>query len=172
MPMKSRINLEDLSHSHIGELFSYFAEPALYDFIPLEPPTDENQFGIWVDRKLQGSTDRDQVWLNWVLRDNNDSTAVGFIEVTILRKARSAYLAYFTFRPFWQRGFAREGCQTVIGMLRERADVDFVTCEVDSENQASVALLRSLGFVQTDYRSRADFFKNRWSDEISFELQL
>ena len=170
--MPGRLLLEALSKSHVRELFHHFSDRALYEFIPLEPPKDDEQFAAWINRMLQGPTDKNEVWLNWVSRKKTDLEPVGFIQTTIWQDTRSAYLAYFTFRPFWGQGFAKEACQMVLHILRKREEVAVVTANVDSHNRSSLALLQSLGFQRKDYLIKADFFKNRWSDEISFELLL
>jgi ribosomal-protein-alanine N-acetyltransferase len=144
--MRGRLNLELLSKSHTKELFHYFSDCTLYEFIPLKPPRDEEQFGAWINRILKGPTDHNEVWLNWVSRKKTDLRPVGFIQTTICQDARAAYLAYFTFRPFWGQGFAKEACQMVLHLLRKRDDVAVVTAKVDAENRSSLALLQSLGF--------------------------
>lgn len=170
--MLGRLILEPLAKSHVEELFNYFSDDALYEFIPLERPKDEEQFGAWINGMLEGPADNNEVWLNWVSRKKTDLEPVGFVQTTIFQKTRSASLAYFTFKPFWRKGYAREGCQMAFHRLRKRNDVDVVTANVDSENLASLVLLQSLGFQRRDYLIKADFFKNRWSDEISFRYLL
>jgi RimJ/RimL family protein N-acetyltransferase len=50
---------------------------------------------------------------------------------------------------YWGRGLAREALQAVIPEVFSRFPVAALTADVDPRNAASLALLKSLGFVET-----------------------
>ena len=56
-------------------------------------------------------------------------------------------LGYVLGRPHWRQGYAREAVQAVCGQAFGALGVRRIEAEVQPANQASNALLRSLGFV-------------------------
>jgi RimJ/RimL family protein N-acetyltransferase len=94
----------------------------------------------------------------------------GKIEASVDRETRDSYLGYFVFRPFWQKGYGKEACMTVIEHLFQEWRVPKVTIEMDTRNTASIRLAESLGARRVGIRPKAEFFKGSWSDEYVYEL--
>jgi RimJ/RimL family protein N-acetyltransferase len=108
------------------------------------------------------SPDSSELWLNWAARSGD--AYVGLIELTVASDC--ATIAYFIFTAWQRRGFAREACRAVLDSLGRRGAVRLVDATVDDRNEASLALLRSLGFQEIRRVPNADFFKGRTSDEV------
>jgi ribosomal-protein-alanine N-acetyltransferase len=49
----------------------------------------------------------------------------------------------------WRKGLAREALEAVIAKVFSTRDLDALTADVDPRNEASLGLLKSLGFVET-----------------------
>lgn len=88
---------EPLVEAHADELFQGLSDPALYSFIPDEPPPSIEQlrrrFRGWEPRR---SLSGDEVWLNYAIRDRASSRVLGTLQATVL-PGRFVYLAYSVF---------------------------------------------------------------------------
>jgi ribosomal-protein-alanine N-acetyltransferase len=166
-----RLKLEPLVISHSEKLFECFQDPDLYPYIRRDVPNDYDAFrdGIeFLEKRL--SRDGTEYWLNWVAVDRNTGAFIGKIEISLHREDLWAYLAYYTFKPHWRQGYAKEACLAVIKHIFSDWKGRKIIIEMDTRNTASVSLARSLGARQVGFKPKAEFFKGSWSDEYVFEL--
>jgi RimJ/RimL family protein N-acetyltransferase len=73
------------------------------------------------------------------------------------------------FPPFWQQGYAKEGCLQLLNHLFNDYKVNLVAAEIDTRNVASIELIKSLGFQRVSTKENADFFKGCVSHEYRYE---
>ena len=161
-----RLVLEPLTQTHAHESFSLWQDEALYRYIPLNAPTEVGALASRYTMLAQGrSSSGKERWLNWFLRDRVSQALIGFVECTLFED-HSAQLAYFVFSPYQGRGFASEGCHAAMCELHARHDVHTVKAFIDTRNEPSLALARSLGFEVIERTTGADYFKGSPSDEF------
>jgi len=167
----ARLVLEPLMPHHAARTFELWQDHRLYTFIPFEPPKDiaslEHRYRMLAARR---SPDGTEEWFNWFARNKEDDTYVALIQVTI-RSDLSAYLAYFTFAPYWRLGFAHEACETAIQFLVERG-TRTVVAEIDTRNVASIRLIEKLGFQQESFTPAAAIIRGGVSDEYRYVRNL
>lgn len=95
-----------------------------------------------------------RVWLQSMIdapADASDDYLVEF-EGRVIGKAgcwRLPEIGFILHPDFWGRGLAREALEAVIARVFSRFPVGALTADVDPRNAASLALLKSLGFVET-----------------------
>ncbi len=142
-----RLSLEPLMPRHGVLLYAYLCDPRLYRYYAGAAPSSvgdlEQQYGKWSTRR---SPDGIEVWLNWAVRERGGGY-VGRLQATIIQD--EATIGYDIFPPFWRRGFAKEACAVMLRFVGESWPVRLFAALADTENAASIALLRSLGFVRT-----------------------
>jgi len=94
----------------------------------------------------------------YVIATRDGDEAIGTVLLFRLEAAsQRAELGYVLGRAHWGRGLAREALQGVCAALFDAAMVRRLEAEVDPDNLASAALLRSLGF------SHEGRLRQRWS---------
>ncbi|HEY6510993.1 MAG TPA: GNAT family N-acetyltransferase [Burkholderiaceae bacterium] len=165
-----RLLLEPLNPAHADELLAPLADPRLYTHVPQDPPVSlEALRARFVLLAARRSPAGDQLWLNWVLRDQHDGQARGRVQATVSPEAR-AWIAYEVFPEHWGRGFASEGCRRMMEWLIDTLGVRQFAAEVDTLNDASLRLLERLGFQRVSLHEAADEFKGRVSDEWTLRL--
>ncbi len=148
MLQTARLTLEPIRPDHAGELFEPLQDARLYTYIPQDAPPSKEALRERLEWLAAGkSPDGTQVWLNWVARRNDDGTVVGMYQATVYPD-RTADVAYITFIASQGRGFAAEICAEVIRHLGERYGVQVVGADIDTRNQASIALVERLGFMR------------------------
>jgi RimJ/RimL family protein N-acetyltransferase len=170
-PQTARLTLEPLRPEHADELWLSLADARLYTHVPQDPPESmsalRERFALLSTRR---SPNGDQLWLNWVMRARSDGVCRGRLQATV-HTDRSAWIAYEVFPDHWRQGWAREGCQAMIGWLIGALQVQRFAAEVDSLNEPSLRLLERLGFERTAWREAADEFKGRVSHEWTLRLE-
>lgn len=168
----TRLTLEPLAVLHAERLFPMLTDPALYTFIPEDPPASvlalEKKYARWSRR---GNDAGDELWLNHALFERTAAAYVGTVQATVQVDGR-ALLAYQIFPNAWRRGLAKEACGALLAFLRDTLEVSVVAAHCDTRNSASSALLASLGFVRVATISGADTFKGAVSDEYVYERRL
>ncbi len=167
-----RLKLELLTLAHSDQLFPGLSDPALYSFIPTDPPASIEALRDRYARILRGPQDNaNERWINWVVRITATGEYIGYIETSTF-PGDYAYLAYFIFSNAQRKGYAREACDHVIRHLARAHRIQSVVAEMDTRNEASWRLLASMGFKRVSERRDADFFKGATSHEYRYELNL
>jgi RimJ/RimL family protein N-acetyltransferase len=80
-------------------------------------------------------------------------------------------IGYILHPEFWGRGLAREALAALIPRLFTRFPIPAITADVDPRNEASLALLRLLGFVETGRAERTWRIGDEYCDSIYLALR-
>lgn len=101
-----RLTLEPLVVLHALEIFEQLLDEKLYTFIPKDPPKTlvelEKRF---LKLSTRFSPNKEEVWLNWILKSKETDKCVGTLESTIYNKGKAS-IAYIIFSEFWRKGYA------------------------------------------------------------------
>lgn len=164
------LTLEPLRASHAAELFEYLQDPALYKFIPQDPPTSITTLEERYTRLEQrASPDRKELWLNWVLRKS--SQPAGLVQATCNEQSQ-VFIAYEVFEPHRRQGIATLAVTLMLDHLRQKKLAHQALAYVDTRNQASISTLEVLAFKRSRLLKGADYFKGQVSDEFEYERPL
>ncbi len=71
---------------------------------------------------------------------------------------------------YWRQGIVTEAMRAIIPYLFAETDVAALTADVDPRNDASIGLLKSLGFTETHRAKNTFCINGEWSDSIYFAL--
>ena len=82
-------------------------------------------------------------------RDGGAETLVGVVGLRADPAARAGRLGYWVGRPFWGHGVATEAAGRLARWALANLDLDRLEATVITDNQASLAVLRRIGFRQT-----------------------
>ena len=163
-----RLTLEPLEMKHTEELFHLFSDKSLYTYVDQSVPESlnwlRNTFRRLVRRK---SEDGKQIWLNWISKAKGSNKLVGYLEATV--ESDHISLAYYTFPPHTQRGFAKEGVAGIMSYLKKEYSPEKFILEMDTRNRPSIKIAESLGFQWVSTINNARYFKNSQSHEFRFE---
>ena len=91
---------------------------------------------------------------------------VGVINLTnvVLGVFRSGYLGYYTFSGFERQGFMHNGLRAVVRHAFAKLKLHRLEANLQPNNVASIALVRSCGFTQEGYSPRYLKIGGRWRD--------
>jgi len=167
----ARIIFEILKVEHAGKVFNAFKDDRIYKYIPLlRYATTRELEERYNTLSSKGPNDGTCVWLNWILRDKIIHQYIGWIQATIYNNGKAA-LAYIIFPKYWRQGYAKEACGSIIEHIFGTYSIESIFVEIDTKNEASIKLVKSLGFILVGEKKDADYFNGAKSDEYTFELK-
>jgi RimJ/RimL family protein N-acetyltransferase len=165
----ARLLLEPQVPAHAAALYAPLCNPALYRFIPQDPPTSVQALEAQYERlATRRSPDGTEYWLNWALRLRATGAYAGVFQATIFPD-RTAALAYMIFTSAGGQGYATEAGLRILAELYGPYQVLRVAAEIDTRNSASIRLVERLGFARVATTRNADYFKGAASDEYRYE---
>lgn len=100
-----------------------------------------------------------------VCRADTDEIA-GVVNITnvVLGPFCSGYLSYYVFAGHERRGFMREGLKAVVRHAFEELGLHRLEANIQPGNEASIALVRSVGFEKEGYSPRYLKVGGEWRD--------
>jgi len=141
----SALRLEPLVAAHAEEMFETMSAPAIYNYMPGQPPSSAAALRERYTQLERGrSADGRDRWLNWIVRLNSGE-CVGFVQATIY-PALTGDFAFALAPERWGRGVAFEACQAALPYLVQELGVTALFATVDPQNVRSIRLLMRLGF--------------------------
>ncbi len=167
--ISERLRIEPLRSAHAELVLSALPAPVIYTYLPEDPPTAKALQKRYDFLESSRSPDGAELWLNWVAFLRDSMTPIGTFQATLPRGEEGSF-AYIVFPAFWRQGYAREMAACVISHLFQAHDIPGLFAEIDTRNQASIGLVRSLGLERVATTHDADFFKGASSDESRYSL--
>lgn len=164
-----RLRIEPLRAEHASVVFESLQHPAIYRFIPNDPPERaalQRRYDFLAGAR---SPDGREHWLNWVAFLRDTHTPVCTFQATLPEGERGSF-AYVVFPAFWRQGYGREVVARMLEHLFEAYPVPELFAEIDTRNTGSIRLVESLGLVRVGVKADADFFKGAASDEYTYAV--
>ncbi len=164
-----RLRIEPLRSSHAQQVISYLQDPAIYTYIPEDPPTQDSLQKRYDFLEKGCSPDGAELWLNWIVFLQGSATPIGTFQAT-LPKGEPGSFAYIVFPPFWRKGYAREMATCIIEHMFDVHAPPTLYAEIDTRNIGSIRLVEALGLTRIATTHGADFFKGASSDEYKYSI--
>ena len=165
--VSERLRIEALRSSHASEVHESLQDPRIYTFIPEDPPTPKELQARYDFLERGRSPDGREEWLNWIAFLRDTHTPVGTFQATLTPDKQGTF-AYIVFPPFWRQGYGHEMASCALDHLFSHYPIAGLRAEMDTRNQGSVRLVKSLGFIHQGTTVGADYFKGMSSDEFTY----
>jgi RimJ/RimL family protein N-acetyltransferase len=151
-PMRSeRLRLEPLTPDHAEEMVDALSASELYAFIGGTGPSLPELQRLYILQAVGESPSGDAGWLNWIVRDEAQETAVGYVQatVTVAGGQPRADLAWLI-RPDQQRqGLATEAARAMVDWLAAHGVSEF-RAAIHPDNTASNRVAERLHLHPSD----------------------
>ncbi|HET9731884.1 MAG TPA: GNAT family N-acetyltransferase [Acidimicrobiales bacterium] len=133
----------------------------------IDPPDDRARFEAWLQRL--GRDDQEA----YLIRHGSCGELVGYASVSnIVRRAfRSAHLGYGAFESHAGRGLMRQGLGAVIDIAFGELGLHRLEANIQPANEASIALVRRLGFEREGYSRRYLMVDSEWRDHERWAIR-
>jgi len=155
-----RVWLESPSARRVREFLAAVRRSRTLHGSWVRPPSTPAAYRAYL-RRLQGAAH-----VGYLICRRDSGEIVGVVNISeIVRGAfRSGYLGYYAFRPFERSGLMTEGLSLVIGQAFRRLDLHRLEANIQPGNEASIRLVRRLGFRREGYSPRYLKIEGRWRD--------
>jgi RimJ/RimL family protein N-acetyltransferase len=156
----ARLALEPLRVDHAAEMAPLLDDETLHTYIGGQPLTVA-QLRDRYERQVAGrSADGEQGWLNWIVRRRDSGAAVGTVQATMWRAARTtAEVAWVIASRHQRQGFAGEAALAMAGWLREHG-AELLIAHVHPGHRASIRVAERLGLTAGEVRDDGEV---RWT---------
>ncbi len=146
----TRFLLEPLAVKHAEEMVEALGAEDLYVFTGGEPPTMECLRAQYALQSQGQSADGKAGWLNWIIRDQTSSRAIGFVQSTLANSddALIADMAWLITPTEQGRGAAVEASSAVLDWLWA-LHPRTIRAFIHPDHTASAHVAERLGFVPT-----------------------
>jgi [ribosomal protein S5]-alanine N-acetyltransferase len=167
----ARLLLEPVRSHHAAAMFAGLSDARGYGFIPDGPPKSIPALAADYARLESGtSPDGRELWLNWIIKRQEQSDFAGYVQATILCDEAALIIAYHIFPDLWGHGLAREAVACMLAHCRARYGVGEARAYIDTRHARSIRLVEALGFTRVAVLPEADFFGGQVSDEYVYQL--
>lgn len=168
-----RLRLEPTRAYHAPLVYDQITDERLWTFFPALRPKSIEELRALYRRWERGNpyANRDEEWENWICFLRDTETPVGGMQATIL-PGSLAYIAYVMYAANQRQGFAREGARAVIEHLREAHGITRILAEMNTQNEASIKVVQSLGFERVEEHVEVERGHGVEADEYVYELKF
>jgi len=156
-----RLLLRRARHGDLDDIHAVLSDPNAMRYWSTPPHATIEESRAWLDAMIAAPAD---VCDDFVVEF--DGAVVGKIGCWQLPEVG------FIFHPrVWRRGIGGEALRAVVPWIFGRHNLPAITADVDPRNAASLALLGSVGFVETGRAERTWLVAGEWCDSIYLELR-
>ncbi len=175
-----RLRMVPLGLSDVDAAYAVLSDPAVYAYIPDDPPGSVAALRARWARYLEGpAVGVDEGWVNATVWTTNPSQVIGTVQATVYPARRRADIAYLLGSAFWGCGYGTEAVAAWVAGLWQHAGgtttqdcmIDCIEATVDVRNVGSWRLLERLAFERVAFIPEADHFKGAVSHEYRYRLQ-
>lgn len=165
-----RLRGEPVEKRHALQMARVLNDDVVYRYLEQPPPSLEK-----LERQyefLSGGKSPDGVehWLTWILfSKDREGAPLGFVQATI-REPETAHIAYVVTKANWRKGYAKEAVSALLDLVFTNYQIQKAIAEMDTRNEASIGLVRSLGFRHVGTVQDVAEFKGSTSHEHEYEL--
>ena len=126
----------------------------------VHPPITTNEAARLAANR-QGPTD-----FGYLIREYETGEIAGFIEITNIVRGpfQSAYLGYYMFKGYERQGYMKWSLQIILQKAWRELKLHRLEANIQVGNEASIELVKSLGFHQEGYSPRYLKIGGRWRD--------
>ena len=164
-----RLLLRELRREDAEAVFRLFSDPAVMRYHDMDVFTSGEQAQALIERQRQRFEQKER--FRWGLALKEPDTIIGTGGyVAWNRMWYHAELGYNLASPYWGQGLMTEALRAMISFGFERMGLHRIEAEVMPENEASLRLLRKLGFVAEGVLRERSFWKRAFHDLVMLAL--
>ncbi|MDN3356943.1 GNAT family N-acetyltransferase [Actinomadura sp. DC4] len=156
----SRVTLRPLCHDDQDEFLELVAVSAELHHPWMSLPATAEAFQAYVARYTSGDEE------SLLVRVRDSSAIAGIVNINSVIRGRyqNASLGYAAFAPSAGRGYLSEGLDLVVRYAFEELRLHRLDAQIQSDNVASLRLVKRLGFRNEGYSPDLLFIDGEWRD--------
>ena len=165
-----RLCLDALRADDAQALYACRADPAVARFQGW-CPADPAEAAGFIERQAAAPAGVPDSWFQRAIRRRETGELIGDIGIHLPADGRGSVEFGISIAPAWQgRGFAGEALRALFGWVFDQHRGHRIHASVDPRNEASVAMLRSLGMRQEAHHRESLWLAGEWVDDLIFAM--
>jgi [ribosomal protein S5]-alanine N-acetyltransferase len=139
-----RFQLTQVTENDLTFLFEGLSDTEVkpYNGVYFKTPEETNKQLEWYAKNYSEGTG-----INWKVVDKKSGENIGVVSIYYYKpEHRKAELGYWLLKKFWNKGIAKEVLPAIIDYWFKEKNLHRLEAFVETENEASIALMKSLGF--------------------------
>jgi ribosomal-protein-alanine N-acetyltransferase len=164
---EGRVRIEALGMEHAQEFVAAVRRSRQLHGRWVSPPNNETDYRSYVQARLG------PVAYGYLVRTEGGQVA-GTINLNgVIRGLfQSAFLGYYAFAPYAQRGYMTEALARVVRLAFQQHRLHRLEANIQPDNAPSIALVKSVGFRLEGFSPRYLKIAGRWRDHERWALTL
>ncbi len=165
-----RLQIRNLRPSHIDEFYSYRSNPDVTKYQGFDVMTMK-QAREFINEQKDKQFGKAGEWVQYGIENKVTQKLIGDCAIKLsMDDIRIAEIGITISPDEQKKGYAREALLGILAFLFNSKGIHRVVETVDAENNASVRLLKSIGFKQEGHFIENIFFKGKWGSEFQFAM--
>ena len=158
--MKSRVTIRQLRRADEREFLSAVRASRKLHRPWTNPPKSASQFRAYMKQMALPASKA------FLVCRRDTGALVGVVNISNIVRGlfRSGYLGYYVFAGHERQGLMREGLQRVVSHAFTELKLHRLEANIQPDNRASIALVKSCGFSKEGYSPRYLKVAGRWKD--------
>lgn len=110
-------------------------------------------------------------WVKHVLKNTSSGQVIGDCSFKLNRNDKcAAEMKVNIFTAFQRHGYAKEAASAMVSFLFQKAEVNRIVKILNAQDEAAIALLKSLGFKEEAHFPESVFSDGKWMSETQFTI--
>jgi len=165
-----RLRLDALREDDAEALFRYRADPLVARYQGWRPARQAEALDF-IRTQMQWSPSTRGDWVQRAIRLVDQGTLIGDLGLHIPVDHQESYEFGITIAPEHQgQGYAYEASRALFDYLFDTCDARRIHASIDPRNDASEALMRSLGMRQEAHFRERYWLHDEWVDDVVFAI--
>ena len=166
----SRLKIRNLRESDLDAFYQYRSNPEIARYQGFDTFT-RVQARIFLEAHANNTRITPGEWVQFGIENVFTCELVGDCAVYLqMADSRIAEIGITISHLHQRKGYARECMRALINYLFQEKGVHRIIETVDTENIASIQMLKSLSFRQEAHFIESIFFKGRWGSEYQYAM--
>lgn len=165
----SRLILRAFTQHDVPDLFEIRSDERTMAYMDTSLHRDLDDTRIMIDEIIYSF--QDATGLHWVIENKTNGRMLGYISYwKLMRDFVRAELGYALKRPYWGKGYMKEAANEVLRFGFEQLSLHSVEANINPGNQASLQLLKRLGFKKEGHLKEHFLHQGHFVDSVIFSL--
>ena len=166
----SRLNIRNLKSKDLSDFLFYRSNPDVTKYQGFDVMTVE-QASEFIKGQLDKEFGKAGEWVQYGIESKATGKLIGDCAIKLDQyDVRIAEVGITISHLEQKKGFAKEALLAILTFLFDLKEIHRVVEIVDSENIASINLLKSIGFRHEGHFIENIFFKGKWGSEFQFAM--
>jgi ribosomal-protein-alanine N-acetyltransferase len=165
-----RLLLRAITSDDSSQVFRLRSEDATLKYIERAPLSSIEEANTLVNRMIQDRAMNDGITWALVLK-NAPNTMIGSIGFwRLIKEHYRAEIGYMLLPEYWRNGYMKEALKAVIDYGFKEMKLHSIEANVNPNNEASITLLKSQGFIKEAHFKENYYFNGQFLDSYIYSL--